>query len=96
MARYRQIPELVDARQFTGGRENAEALLLWLKSKGCDAEWIDNQTVMDIHLVERLQFIAPGSEDTVRSAYRKDWIVLKGDLWRIFSERSFRERFEKI
>jgi len=96
MARYRQIPELVDARQFTGGRENAEALLIWLRSKGCDAEWVDNQTVMDIHLVERLQFIAPGSENIIRSAYRKDWIVLKGVTWKIYPERKFRERFEKI
>lgn len=96
MARYRQIPELVDARQFTGGRENAEALLLWLKSNGCDAEWVDNQTVMDIHLVERLQFIAPGSEHLVRSAYRKDWIVRKDNKWRIYPERKFLERFEKI
>ncbi|ASR83356.1 hypothetical protein SEA_MEDIUMFRY_62 [Arthrobacter phage MediumFry] len=96
MARYRQIAEVVDARQFTGGRSNAEALILWLKSNGCDAEWVDNQTVMDIHLVERLQFIAPGSEDIVRSAYRNDWIVRKDSKWRIFSERSFRERFEKI
>ena len=96
MARYRQIPELVDARQFTGGSTNAEALLIWLKSKGCDADWVDNQTVMDIHLVERLQFIAPGSENIIRSAYRGDWIVVRGEKWRVFSERSFRERFEKV
>jgi hypothetical protein len=97
MARHRQIPELVDARQFTGGSANAEALLIWLRSKGCDAEWVDNQTVMDIHLVERLQFIAPDSENIIRSAYRKDWIVLKSNgKWRIFPERKFRERFEKI
>lgn len=96
MARYRQIPNIVDARQFTGGLENAEALLIWLKSKGCDAEWVDNQTVMDIHLVERLQFIAPSSESIIRSAYRKDYIVLNGDKWRIFPEREFLERFEKI
>ncbi|QGZ17269.1 hypothetical protein SEA_GIANTSBANE_65 [Arthrobacter phage Giantsbane] len=97
MARHRQKPDLVDARQFTGGHENAEALLIWLKSKGCDADWVDNQSVLDIHLVERLQFIAPGSESIIRSAYRKDWIVLKGtNNWRIFSDRSFRERFEKI
>jgi hypothetical protein len=96
MARYRQIPDLVDARQFTGGRENAEALLIWLKSNGCDATWVDNQTVMDIHLVERLQFVAPSNEKVVFSAYRKDFIVLMGQKWRIFPERKFRERFEKI
>jgi hypothetical protein len=96
MARYRQKPEIVDARQFTGGRENAEALLVWLKSKGCDATWVDNQTVMDIHLVERIQFIAPSNEKVVRSAYRKDWIVLKDKSWRIFPERKFLERFEQI
>ncbi|ASD52283.1 hypothetical protein QCN32_gp61 [Arthrobacter phage Niktson] len=99
MARYRQIPEHVDARQFTGGRENAEALITWLKSKGCEATWIDNQTVMDIHLVERLSFsqkVEPHETKIIRSAYRQDWIVLKDNRWRIFSERKFRERFEKI
>ncbi|ALY08659.1 hypothetical protein CAPNMURICA_59 [Arthrobacter phage CapnMurica] len=96
MARYRQKPEHVDARQFTGGRENAEEVLLWLRSKGCEASWVDNQTVLDIHLVERLQFKTPESKNIIRSAYRKDWIVLKDSNWRIFSEKSFRERFEKI
>lgn len=98
MARYRQIPELVDARQFTGGSKNAEELIAWLKTKGCKADWIDNQTVMDIHLVERLSFTVtePGPVKIMRSAYRGDWIVLKGDKWRIFPDRKFRERFESI
>jgi hypothetical protein len=96
MARYRQKPEIVDARQFTGGCENAEALLIWLKAKGCDATWVDNQTVMDIHLVERIQFVTPNNEKIIRSAYRKDWIVLKGQSWRVFPERKFLERFEPI
>ncbi|ALY09034.1 hypothetical protein SEA_NIGHTMARE_63 [Arthrobacter phage Nightmare] len=99
MARYRQIPELVDARQFTGGAANAEALIAWLKSKGCEATWIDNQTVMDIHLVERLSFseiVEPHETKIIRSAYRQDWIVLKNDRWRIYPDRKFRGRFEKI
>ncbi|AXH46722.1 hypothetical protein QCN35_gp60 [Arthrobacter phage Synepsis] len=97
MARYRQIPEHVDARQFTGGSESAKELITWLKSKGCtEVGWVDNQTVMDIHLVERLQFKTPESNNIILSAYRQDWIVLKDNRWRIFSERSFRERFEKI
>lgn len=99
MARYRQKPELVEARQFTGGRKNAEDLIVWLKSKGCDATWIDNWTVLDIHMVERLQFTettGPHKDKLVRSAYRKDWIVLKGQTWRVFPERKFLERFEPI
>jgi hypothetical protein len=51
---------------------------------------------MDIHLVERLQFVAPNNEKVVLSAYRKDYIVLNGEKWRIFPERKFRERFEKV
>ena len=93
MARYRQKPDLVEARQFTGGSKNAEELIKWLRSKGCEAEWIDNQTVLDIHLVERLQFI---SSNIIHSAYRTDWIVLRGNTWRIFSNRKFLERFETI
>jgi hypothetical protein len=97
MARYRQKPEIVDARQFTGGKENAEEVIAWLKAKDCDRLlWVDNQTVMDIHLVERLSFQAPGKEKIIRSAYRKDYIVNKGDSWRIFPERKFLERFDPI
>lgn len=96
MARYRQKPELVEARQFTGGQENAKELYDWFKAHGCDATWVDNQTVMDIHLVERIQFTTPGKERVVNSAYRKDWIVKKGDSWRVFPERKFLERFEPI
>jgi hypothetical protein len=96
MARYRQRPEIVDARQFTGGKENAEELMQWLRAKGCTATWVDNQTVLDIHLVERLSFTAPAKEKIIRSAYRKDFIVNKGDSWRIFPERQFLERFDPI
>lgn len=96
MARYRQIPELVDARQFTGGKENAVELNQWLTSKGCTSTWVDNQTVMDIHLVERLQFTTPEQETIFRSAYRKDWIVNRGTTWRVFSNKEFNERFEVV
>ncbi|QFG08740.1 hypothetical protein PBI_INGRID_68 [Arthrobacter phage Ingrid] len=97
MARYRQKPEIVDARQFTGGQENAAEIIAWLKAKGCKRlQWVDNQTVLDIHLVERLSFASPGKDTIIRSAYRKDYIVNKGDSWRIFPERKFLERFESI
>lgn len=97
MSRYRQKPEVVDAIQFTGGSKNAEEVIQWLKSNGAeDATWIDNQTVMDIHLVERLSFKTNEDTAVIRSAYRKDWIVRKANKWRIYSERQFRERFEKI
>jgi hypothetical protein len=96
MARYRQKAEIVDARQFTGGEENAQEVLAWLKAKGCEANWIDNQTVLDIHLVERVSFMVTGKEKIIRSAYRKDYIVNKGDSWRIFPERKFLERFDPI
>lgn len=97
MARYRQKPELVEAKQFLGGAKNAKELTAWLKDKGAlNVTWVDNQTVMDIHLVERLQFIAPSAEHIVQSVYRSQWIILKGDKWRVFSDRGFRERFETV
>lgn len=97
MARYRQKPEIVDARQFTGGAENAAEISKWLKAKGCTRIlWMDNQTVLDIHLAELLSFASPGKDSIIRSAYRTDYIVNKGDSWRIFPERKFLERFESI
>lgn len=95
MARYRQRPDIVDARQFTGGEVNANELIDWLRSKGCGATWIDNQTVMDLHLIERLTFNIPNNK-IVFSAYRGDWIVKKGDTFRIFPNKEFGERFENI
>lgn len=95
MARYRQKPEIVDARQFTGGEANAYDLVKWLNSKGCDVTWVDNTTVMDIHLQERLSFTVP-LNNNVYSAYRGDWIVKKGESFRIFSNKEFGERFEQI
>lgn len=96
MARYRQIPELVEARQFTGGKNNAMEINQWLTANGCTSIWVDNQTVMDIHLVERLQFQKSADAKHVYSAYRNDWIVKKDDSWRVFSNKEFGERFESI
>jgi len=98
MARYRQIPELVDAEQFVGGVDSANKVHLWLEKHGCQKiTWVDNQSVMDIHLQERLSFfIELEDHKMVYSAYRGDWIVKKGDRYRIFTDKKFKERFEQV
>lgn len=96
MARYRQRPEIVEAIQFTGGAENAQAVVEWLKARACQATWVDNQTVMDLHLIQRIQFITSIRPEVVNSAYPKDWITMKGESFRIYPEKAFIERFEKV
>lgn len=99
MARYKQRPEVVDAEQFEGGAESANHIARWLEGKGCEATWIDNQTVKDIHLQERLTFtidIVEPKHKLMFSAYKNDYIVEKNGRFRIFSAKEFSERFEKI
>jgi hypothetical protein len=97
MARYRQKPEIVDVRQFTGGEENAKKVILWLKSKGVESRWVDTQTVLDLRLDECIHFVTdPEGDRILRSAYVTDYIVHKGDTWRIFREGDFLERFESF
>lgn len=99
MARYKQRPEVVGTEQFTGGKDSADRIIHWLKLKGYPANWVDNQTVMDIHLQERVSFtqtFADQDYNMVYSAYKGDWIVEKNGRFRIFSAKEFNERFEKI
>lgn len=41
MPTFRKIPEIVDARQFTGGVENGSNLVLWVNSENGSATWED-------------------------------------------------------
>lgn len=99
MARHRQRPTQVEAIQFTGGEENAAEVIKWLSGKQQRGQWIDNHTVLNIHLVECLNFrevISPNNVTIIRTAYRGDWIVRMNKKWRVFSKAEFGERFEQI
>lgn len=64
--------ETVDARQFTGGKENGCGLVLWATEHGAYAFWLDH----DEHAPERIKLV---TDEFSRMVWITDWIVLRQD-----------------
>ena len=87
----RSKPFFADARQFTGGSENAAGIIRWVRSEKGSAQWIGPSAQMGETLGLRTQF-------GVARVSPNDWVVkgLRGEFYpikpAIFSEM-FAERF---
>jgi hypothetical protein len=73
-----QKTETVDARQFTGGKENGTNLSLWVNSNGhlteARAEWHDELKAAGYITPERVRL---RSYTLRENAYVGDWIILR-------------------
>lgn len=70
---FKKKPEVVDARQFTGGTQNGTDLVFWVQSNRGHAMWIDSYQKSfpeTIRLEEHMEMIP---------VFTGDWIVLKQD-----------------
>jgi hypothetical protein len=76
-----QRTETVDARQFTGGKENGASLALWVNSNGqmteTRAEWLEATEVGTKTLPERVRVHSVDKWNG--TAFTDDWIVQKQD-----------------
>lgn len=43
MPTFRKKPEIVDARQFTGGVQNGTDITHWIQANGANAHWIEGR-----------------------------------------------------
>lgn len=80
MGTFQRI-ETVDARQFTGGKENGANLALWVNSNGqmteTRAEWRqEHELTPEVVLPEIVRVQTPTSRT---NAFAHDWIVQKQD-----------------
>jgi hypothetical protein len=73
MPTFRKKPEIVDARQFTGGVQNGTDLAFWVSSNDCKAMWYD---VPDEH---REMVTLYFGKFQWKNAYIGDWIILNQD-----------------
>lgn len=100
MGRYRLIPTVVDARQFTGGIEEAQKLTMWLKSKGYDSTYFPHRTHSNLALPERISFKKSGKDitfkDPVQALDKGDWLVKKGEEFKVVKEEDFNGKYEAV
>lgn len=96
MVRFRQKPEAVDPRQFTGGEDNAKMLSLWLSPHGYRTQWVGETSVVGVTLPEQLQIIDTKTNEVREWIRIGEWIVRKDTDLRIFTDAEFKERFEQV
>lgn len=64
--------ETVDARQFTGGEENATELAFYIDSHGGNARWEDKTD-------DRPENIRVTTDTYAERIYVGDWVIIKQD-----------------
>ena len=85
--------EIIDAREFTGGKDNAMALCLWVDSNGGSAWWAEEDKT--INWAEQLRVGPPYG--SMRSAYIGDWIVHKQEGgFTILRPQELKEQYEEV
>lgn len=74
MPTFKKKPEIVDARQFTGGTQNGTDLVFWIESNAGHAIWQEETD-------RRLENIKVDSTQRYRYgyAYPGDWIMQNQD-----------------
>jgi len=93
-----QRTETVDARQFTGGKENGMDLVFWVNSNGGSATWKDETQVAGKTLSER---IVLHSELTQGLAFDLtwvgDWVVHHQDgRWEAIRPELMAEEYKQV
>lgn len=75
-----QRTETIDARQFTGGKENGTNLAMWVNSNGqlteTRAEWFD---AINVHRRTNPEFVYIRTYTWRERVYVGDWVILKQD-----------------
>lgn len=69
--------EVIDARQFTGGNQNAMELILWVNSGDQEALWASPVTMVKPTSPEKIMLVKPDNKFEYDSVYLGDWIVKK-------------------
>lgn len=91
MAKYKQKPVIVDARQYTGGKSNGSQLASWVNSGGSTASWMEESRGMDLILPEQLYVKTDQGEGVVNV---NDWIVKIDGVFMVYPDGLFKQRFE--
>jgi hypothetical protein len=92
MPTFKKKPEVVDARQFTGGLQNGSDIAFWVNSNDSLAHWlkeIPGLCLEKIHVqVDRFKH---------ESAYMNDWIVRRQDgHFEVLRPEEFNEQYDQV
>lgn len=91
-----QRTETVDARQFTGGRQQGTDLAFWVNSNGGRAQWMGQTPVGKRILSERVRLYG---ESLVHydTAWLGDWLVHHQDgSWSVIRPEEFQEQYKEV
>lgn len=95
MATFRRRPEIVDARQFTGGVQNGTDICLWVNSNHGGAYWWEKRVVGGRILAERIRLYPSGSDYAL--VWIGDWIVHRQDgTWEALRPEDLHEEYEEV
>lgn len=94
MAKYKQTPVEVDARQYTGGERNGQTLASWVNSLGGFAVWSNSNTYQDLTLPEEL-YLGKSKIHMEWSVPVGFWLVNEEGFITIYSDEVFKTKFEK-
>lgn len=100
MPTFRRV-EVVDARQFTGGKQQGSDLAFWVNSNQGRAYWKDATTIGGKHLSERIALqIKDGGGHTFNDhviVWLGDWIMLHQDgSWEAVRTEDLKEQYEEV
>ncbi|ASD52288.1 hypothetical protein QCN32_gp66 [Arthrobacter phage Niktson] len=96
-----QRTETVDARQFTGGRQQGTDLAFWVNSNGGKAYWRDEQDVLGKKLSERIALETRSGNGFTFNEYAVvwvgDWIIHhQNGTWEAVRPEQLREEYNEV
>ena len=92
MPTFKKKPEIVDARQFTGGAQDGMNLVLWVRSGGAQAFWSDSFAAG-----EREKVYVEESRYDLTPAFVDDWIVKhQNGSFEVVRPELFNETYQQL
>lgn len=79
MPTFKKKPEIVDARQFTGGVQNGTDLTFWIQSHEANAVWREAKRDEEYDCDDPEYIYLSYGKFKFSYAYVGDWIILRQD-----------------